>query len=302
MSRPQREPAQRIGQQRRIRRDDHDDRAVLARAALRHRLGDLGADRHAGDRELRPAAEVRLHEGADGEAAQVGRQHARRRADSALEREDHHARAAADAAFRHRAAAGGIHRREDIRRLHVLAEGVVQEPVVGLADHRQHVREQPFLVVAELAPVPRDDRVAHHAHAARAREHHRPAELADLLDQGPAGQLARAVGHEHARRHEALVRPSLREHGGDAGAHRARADFQGALAPDQRAMPDFDTGDVGDGVASARHAVERHAEVARARAGVGGAHRGREHTQGQAAQQADTRHGELSDCRNLASV
>ena len=79
-------------------------------ARLRRQVGDLAAHRHAGDGELRPPAEVGLHEHADGVAARVLADAPRRRADAALEAVADHAGAAADVALGDRAASGIVDR------------------------------------------------------------------------------------------------------------------------------------------------------------------------------------------------
>ena len=108
------------------------------------------------------------------------------------------------------------------------------------------------------------DRVAHHADAVGVGDHHRPFEEARLLDPGRAGHLAVAVQREPARRTTGSAIESLaaRQDRGDAGAHRALADLQLALARDERRVADLDAGDVGDGVGGAGRAVERDAEIA----------------------------------------
>src|SRR5207302_1846852 len=88
----------------------NDDRALLALAE--GALGDLPADGDAGDLELMTAAEVGLHQHAEGVAALLVGQLARGSADAALELEAGHAGAAADSALGHAAAAGAEPGRE----------------------------------------------------------------------------------------------------------------------------------------------------------------------------------------------
>ena len=71
---------------------------------------------------------------------------------------------------------------------------------------------------------------------------------------------------------------------GDTGADRAVADDQLAVALDQRHLPDFDTGDVGNGVQRPGLPGKRNAEVARP--GNVGVHAARDDERGKACQDA----------------
>jgi len=59
------------------------------------------------------------------------------------------------------------------------------------------------------------------------------------------------------------------KNGGDAGADRAFADFELAAAGDERGVPDFDTGNVSDGVVGPGRAVERDTKITGSGFGLG---------------------------------
>jgi hypothetical protein len=55
---------------------------------------------------------------------------------------------------------------------------------------------------------------------------------------------------------------------GNAGAHRAFADYEFATAGDERGVADLDPADIGNGVVGAGSTVERDAEIAGAGLGL----------------------------------
>ena len=253
------EPFELVRQQRGVGRDHHDDRPVaVGGRPWRCVLAALGADdlashRHAGDGELLARAVVGLHEHAHGVAARG----AARRADAALEAVRHHAGAAADVAFGHRAAPRARQRLEHVRLRHVLSLAVVEEGIRRLADHRLVPRDGRPQHLVEVAV----DGIAHRADRIGAGDHHRAAQDAALDHPRRAGHLAEAVAREPAGEHR---RPAFaaRPHGGDAGAHGTTAHHQWAVATHDRRVTHFDAGDVGDGVQGPGRAVERDAEHA----------------------------------------
>ena len=98
---------------------------------------DLAPDRHTVDGQALASAVVGLHQRADGEAALLGRQAARGRADAALEAVADHAGAAADVALGDGPARGVRKGRVEVLGADVLAVDVVEPAVPGLAHHRQ---------------------------------------------------------------------------------------------------------------------------------------------------------------------
>ncbi len=149
-------------------------------------------------------------------------------------------------------------------RLDVKAVDVVQPAIPGLRHHRQRPRVS-LGIGAAVSEAPPDHGIAHHAHAVGVGDHHRPLEIAGLLDPGGAGHLAVAVLREPAGEYRICQRiAAARQHGGDPRAHRALADLKLARARNQRGMPDQHARHVGDGVEGPRCAVERDAQIPRA--------------------------------------
>ena len=101
----------------------------------------IGAEHPADGRpvhpQVLPAAVVGLHERADDVAAVGVGEHARRRADAALEAVADHAGPAADRPFGDAARTRVGERLAEMIAGHVLAVDVVQQAVPGLADDRQ---------------------------------------------------------------------------------------------------------------------------------------------------------------------
>ncbi len=208
------------------------------------RLGDLAADRDAVDAQLVAAAEVGLHQHADGVAAVVGRQPARRGADAALEAVADHPGAAADVAFGHRSTAGIVERLEHVRLLHVTAADVVQRAVPGLGHDRQ---EAPVALGVPLGHVG-DGGVVHGADAAGVGDEDRVRQRLEVADPVRPGHLAVAVQRVGGGEDGGVPDVLARQHRGDAGAHRTSADLERALAAHDRGVADQHAVDVGDGV------------------------------------------------------
>ena len=146
--------------------------------------------------------------------------------------------------------------------LHVEAVHVVQVAVPGLGHHGERPPAEGGRPGAALLELPGDDGVAHHAHAVGVGDHDGGREEARLLEPGGAGHFAVAVEGEPSAEDGVGVGPSPGEDGGHPRPHRALAHHQLALALDDRAVPDLDALDVGDGVLGAGSAVEGYAEVA----------------------------------------
>ena len=166
---------------------------------------------------------------------------ARSGARAALELVADHARAAADAAFLHRAALGAVERVESVLVLHVEAVHVVEVAVVGLGHDRQ-APPIPGSVRRAVGDAPFDHGVAHDADAVGVGQHDRAFEKAALLDPGHAGHLAVAVEAEPTGENRMIQRAFLaaRQDRGDARADRTDADFQLAFALDQRGEAHLD--------------------------------------------------------------
>src|SRR5262245_6758690 len=261
-----------MGKQRRVGRDDADDRTApgtpvgdadaLTRPRARHlRDGDLLADRHAVDPEQAAASIVRLHEHPDGPAAKVAREAPGRGPDAALELMADHARPAADVALRDVPAARPRERRRDVLRPHVAAGDVVQLAVVGLAGNGQAPVRRCGVVSRRSR---RDERVADLADVVRVRYPDCAGEQPGLTDPLQAGQLAvpierRGAGEDGLRPDVAVVGQDDRH----AGADRPAPDDQPPLTLDQGGVADPDPGDVRDRVARPGRALADHdAEIA----------------------------------------
>jgi hypothetical protein len=128
-----------VGEERRVRRQDDDDRAgALRPAGQRDTVSpDPGTDGHAVHRQALAPPVIRLDEHPDHVPVDG---HARRRPDPALEAVADHPGAAADVPFRHRPVRRGIDRSEDVLRQHVEAVDVVEETVPRLRDDGQAPR------------------------------------------------------------------------------------------------------------------------------------------------------------------
>ena len=98
-------------------------------------VGDTAPHRHTGNRQLASRSEVRHHQHADGERASRTVDDARGAADAALEAEERHAGAAADAALLHWVATCRVERIPDILLGQREGQVVVQEAIVALGDH-----------------------------------------------------------------------------------------------------------------------------------------------------------------------
>jgi hypothetical protein len=129
----------------------------------------------------------------------------------------------------------------------VAPDGVVEERVVALADDgNDHV-----FVAADarmLLRHPFDRRVGDFAHRQRVGQKDRRLDQSPLRDLRQARQLARAVEHEGAADEPLAIDILVRQDAGDAGAHRALAFFELALATYERGVSDLDAADVGDGI------------------------------------------------------
>ena len=148
----------------------------------------------------------------------------------------------------------------DVRRLHVLAVRVVQE-VEGLGHHRIGEDELPA-----LGELPLERGVADDADAVGAGEEDRAFEEPRLLDPVDPGHVAVAVLVEGGGHDEVPVALGPGQDRGDAGANRALAGNELALALHDGGVAHRHAGHVGDGVAGSGGVGEGNAEIAGARA------------------------------------
>ena len=233
---------------RRIGRDQHDDRAGRVVGPRRQRdpvRPELAADGGAADRETRTPAVVGLHEHSE-RVAVAG--HPRGRADAALEAVADHSGAAAYRSLLHRAIRGVLERCVHVLGANVHARDVVQHAVVCLAHHGQ------MPLAGARGVLRRDDGVAHDADRERVRDPDGCRQEAGLAHPFEARQLAVAV--EPMRAGEQRQRAGQDDR--DAGA-----DF---VALDQRGVADPCPVDVRDGVQRARLEVaDPDPEIARPR-------------------------------------
>ena len=99
----------------------------------------------------------------------------------------------------------------------------------------------------------------------RVGDENRGAEKAGFLDPGGAGHLAVAVERVPTCEHTVAERAALRQDRGDAGTHWSLAAHQRALAGDEGRVANLDAGDIRNRVEGSWGAVERDAEITRAR-------------------------------------
>ena len=209
-------------------------------AAAAPPAGLLLVEGHAADGQ--DAAEVRLDQDPDREAAAAFRQAARGRADAALVIEARRSRAGADRPFGDRPSGSGPDGLEDVGLRDVPAADVVEPAVVRLA-HDGIDRSD--LLVSREAERPVDDGVRRRRDAQGVGQDDRRFERAELLDLGHAGELAVAVADRDPGRDLVLEEVAdVRQNG-----RHARPDV---LPFDERDLADLDPGDVGDGVERAR--------------------------------------------------
>ncbi len=225
---------------------DHDhDTAVagrgrrLQRARDLRRIGQRLPHRYAGHGQV--AAEIALHQHADGVAALRRFEPARAGADAALPAERDRAGAGADRAFLDLAVRQPCQRLFDLHRAHRACADVAEVAVVGFADDRI---DRAHLFHAGLGEQVGGQRVGDLPHAQRAGQQYRRFQFAQFLYLGHAKQLAEAVADHDRRRHALQVDvAAVRDDRGHAGVE--------ARALRQRGMADADAGDVGDRVAGA---------------------------------------------------
>ena len=260
--RPHGESIERTPVQWRIGRDHDHDGAILAVLVPRRckglpegRLPQRLSDRHARDRH--EATEIRLHEHADTMATERCGQHARTRADSALESEGLRSRTGANAALLHGPVARGAERSEDLIAPDRVRPHVVHARVVGFA----HDRIDRVFAHARLLVHPLLERIRCAPDAQRAGEQNGRLDLAEFAHLGFADELAVTVADVDRGRHgEAIqiARPrNDRRH--------ARADV---IATYDRRVADAHAVNVGDCVqGTGREYADLHAEGACTRFG-----------------------------------
>src|SRR5262245_2588271 len=143
--------------------------------------------------------------------------------------------------------------------------GVVEPAVPRFRDNRQRPPVTGGVGLA-MTHAPLNDGVANDTDAVRVGNHDGAFQKAGLLDPGDPGHFTVSVLRKPSSEYRIVHGIfTAGENGGYTGADRAFADFEFALAGNQRGVPDKDAGNVGDGILRARRAVEGNAEVARAR-------------------------------------
>src|SRR5215471_11666823 len=219
-----------------------------------HRVvgGELLAQVDAGEHELVPLAEVSLHEHADGVAGVRVVDQPRRGAGAALELVTVHPGAAADGALVWLAVRRVLERGDHYVLGDMMAVDVVEVAVPGFGGDRQ----QPDFGELGMVPVhPGDDAGVRDPDRVGVGDHDRALEGPRLFDPGDPGHLPVAVLRVEAGRHR-IAGVSLA-----AGVDR-RDTGPYAVALDQRAVADFEAGNVGDGVPGAWPAAEAETESA----------------------------------------
>src|SRR6185503_5062300 len=252
------EPSKVTVGERRIGRDDHDDRSIAALSwrlyvALERVLTQLAS--HGRTNDLKDAAEVALHENTNSPAAKTTGQHTRRRADPALPTECHRPRTSADASFGY---CPTLRRGERfayvLRRDRPRANGV-QGAVVRLGHKgidRSHVLH------ARLLEHPAHQGIGGAPDTERAREENGRLQLTELRELRGAEELSEAVS-DMQRRGDAVEKEIalVRQDRGDAGAN--------GVALVHGRVPYPHARNVGDGVVRPWCEDTRlHAEIARA--------------------------------------
>jgi hypothetical protein len=145
---------------------------------------------------------------------------------------------------------------------------VVKPAVPGFGDDWKRP-EISFHIGTAMMNLPGDDGVTNYADAVRVGDHNRAIEEPRIVDPGCPGHFAVAVEGEPSGEDRVIAGFAAGMDGGDAGAHRPFANHEFAAARDERSVADFHTFDICDGVVRAGCAVERDAEFAGARLGLG---------------------------------
>ena len=111
---------------------------------------------------------------------------------------------------------------------------------------------------------PGDHRITHHSDAVRIRDHDGSVEKARFLHPCRAGHLPVSVEREPACEYGVGGILSARQNCSYSGAHGADADFQRAIARNQRGVSDLNSLNVRDGIQWAGCSVKRHSQITRA--------------------------------------
>lgn len=245
-------PLQLDRDERRVRRHDNNDAAVLAWLRLVGRLGSQlalslqdAADGHAADAKRLGEAVVGLDEDADGvvDAVAVGAvalDDAAAGPRAALEAVAYHARAAAGVALGHGVGGGALNPLHDVLGRHGEPRRVAQEAVVRLGNDGQQKQVYLAALSAVVAVDILGDAAVALADRGRGRDDDGGAEQAGLVEPVRARHLAAAVEAEDAGKARVLVPVWPRQDGGDA-----RVNMVIRL---NRLRMHQDAGDVGDGV------------------------------------------------------
>ena len=213
---------------------------ALASAAQRV-AAELEPERFAVDRQN--AAEIRLHEGAHGPAAERIGELSRSSSDARLEAESLRARTSAYGTLDDGTGSGVLQRREYVRLLHEARADVVHARVVRFA-HKTVDAHDGFVFFILKRPI--DEAVDRRGNAHRVRQDDRRFEVAELLDLRIARHLPEAVPEKNAAGDLRLKNVArMRANGRDAGVHADAVVVQSHV-------PDEDAFDVRNGVVFAR--------------------------------------------------
>ena len=151
--------------------------------------------------------------------------------------------------------------------LHVESIDVVQKAIPCFGDNG----ERPpiaFHVGCTVLHFPGDDGIAHNADAMRVGDHDRAIEQAGIFKPRGAGHFSIAVEREPGAKDRVGRGFSAGQNRGDAGANGAFADFEFAVAGNERGVADLDAFDVRNRVIRAGRAVEGNAQIAGAGLGL----------------------------------
>ena len=218
----------------------------------------ISPHRDSADRQIPRKPEIGLHQRPHDETADLGRQQATRRSDSALPAEATGPDARADRALGDRPLGRVLQCRPDVLRAHVPPLDVVQEAVVAFPDH--HIDGAGSN--ADLRTLPDgvlDEAIGYQADVERAGERDGCLDHAELADLFEAAGLAEPVDRvdgcpDLLAKQVAAVGPDDR----DARAHGPLAGAELPLARPQCDVPHQDARHIRDGVVPAHWQVAGH--------------------------------------------
>jgi hypothetical protein len=213
-------------------------------------LAEFLADGSARDGE--DAAEIGLHEDADGVSTEIGREVARGGADAAFPAEGDRSGACADSAFFYGSWLSVFYSGEDVVRCDVAAANVAEVSVIGFADNR--IDGQHIFVTGKGEHVG-DQGVRYERDAGGGSQEDGRFDIAEFLYLRGAREFSETVADEYgAGDFFAIEIAGVRQNGSHAGADVVSADYGG--------VSDFYAGNVGDGVKRAgREDADLQAQV-----------------------------------------